>query len=181
MRPVRICVLLAAAVFAASAENPVLTVVLDFQGPRSAKSVEEMKREVESVMKSSGLTLDWRTRGEAGASGFDNLVVVRFKGKCILEPVGYLYDERGPLAFTYSTAGEVQPYSEVACDRVSAAARSAMSGRDFAKADVLFGRALGRVVAHEMMHMLARSGAHGHAGVEKAALSGKSLISPEMR
>src|SRR3954452_16765233 len=179
MRPVCICALLLAAT--ASAASPILTVVLDFQGPHSARSIDAMKREIETLMQPSGMTFDWRLRAELGGAAVDNLLFVRFKGKCVLEPVGYLYDERGPLAFTYSTAGEVQPYSEVACDRVSAAARSAMSGRDFAKADVLFGRALGRVVAHEMMHMLARAGAHGHAGVEKAALSGKSLISPEMR
>lgn len=131
-------------------------------------------------MKDSGLTFDWRMRGEAKQESFANLVVVRFKGKCVLEPVGYLFDERGPLAFTYSTDGAVQPFSEVACDRVAAAARSAMSGGDFAHADFLFGRALGRVVAHELVHILARSGAHGREGVAQPALSGFKLIAPEL-
>jgi hypothetical protein len=72
----------------------------------------------------------------------------------------------------------VQPYGEVACDKVAAAVRSAMSGEDYARRDVLLGRALGRVVAHELMHMLARSGAHTETGVGRAALSGKRLISP---
>lgn len=178
MRPVRICALLATALFAAPAANPILTVVLDFRGPHSTRSLDEMKREVEAVMKPSGLELNWRTRAEVGGSSFDNLILVRFNGKCVFEPVGYLYDERGPLAFTHSTAGEVQPYSEVACDKVTAAVRSAISGADFARADVLLGRALGRVVAHEMMHMLAKSGHHAHEGVGKAVLSAKSLISP---
>jgi hypothetical protein len=176
MRSVRLCALVAATLFAAPAANPVVTVVLDFRGPHSARSLDEMKREVAAVLK--GVRLDWRTRAEAGTSSFDNLVVVRFKGKCVLEPVGYLYDERGPLAFTHSTAGEVQPYSEVACDKVTAAVRSAMSGSDFARADLLLGRALGRVVAHEMMHMLRKSVAHEHSGAGKATLSARSLISP---
>src|SRR4051812_35558576 len=178
MRPVCICALLAAAVFATQAANPVLTVVIDFQGPHSTRSLDEMKREAEAVMKPSGVVLDWRTRAEVGTSSFDNLVVVRFKGKCVLEPAGYLYDERGPLAFTHSTAGEVQPYSEVECDKVAAAVRSAMSGEDFSRGALLLGRALGRVVAHEMMHMLAKSGAHAETGVGRPALSGKRLISP---
>jgi len=181
MRPVCICALLAVAAFATPGSNSVLTVVLDFEGPHTAQSLDPMKREVETAMKESGVTVDWRTRAEAGASSFDNLVLVRFKGKCVLEPVGYLYDERGPLAFTYATAGEVQPYSEVSCDRVTAAVRSAMSGGDYANADLLLGRALGRVVAHEMLHMLAKSGAHAREGVGKAALSGKSLISPNLK
>jgi hypothetical protein len=181
MRPVRICALLATAVFAAPAANPVMTIVLDFRGPHSAKSLDAMKQEFESVMKPWGMRFDWRSRAEAQGASFDNLAVVRFKGKCILEPVGYLYDERGPLAFTYSTSGDVQPYSEVSCDKVAASVRSAMSGGDYARADLLMGRALGRVVAHEMMHMLAKSGAHAHTGAGRASLSGKSLISPDLR
>jgi hypothetical protein len=162
MRPVCICAVVLAV--AASAASPKLTIVLDFQGPHSARSIDAMKQEVEAVMQDSGMTFDWRLRGEFGGAAVENLVVVRFKGKCVLEPVGYLYDERGPLAFTYSSAGEVQPYSEVACDKVTASVRSAMSGGDFARGDLLLGRALGRVVAHEMAHMLAKSGAHTHAG-----------------
>jgi hypothetical protein len=56
-----------------------------------------------------------------------------------------------------------------------------MSGGDFGNADVLLGRALGRVLAHEVVHILAKSGAHGHAGVAKTALSGSQLIAPELR
>ena len=178
MRSVRLCALVGATLLAAPAANPVVTVVLDFRGPHSARSLDEMKREAAAVMKPSGVRLDWRTRAELGTSNFENLVVVRFKGKCVLEPVGYLYDERGPLAFTHSTAGEIQPYSEVACDKVTAAVRSAMSGGDFARADFLLGRALGRVVAHEMMHMLRKSPEHEHSGAGKAILTGRSLISP---
>jgi hypothetical protein len=158
-----------------------LTIVLDFQGPHSQRSVDEMKREFEGIMKDSGVTFDWRLREQVQQEVFGNLVVVRFKGKCILEPVGYLYDERGPLAFTYSTDGVVQPYSQVACDKVTASVRSAMFGGDFARADELLGRALGRVVAHELVHMLSKSGAHGREGIAKSALSGKRLISPELR
>jgi hypothetical protein len=55
------------------------------------------------------------------------------------------------------------------------------SGCDFAYADLLLGRALGRVLAHEVVHILTRSGAHGHDGVAKTALSGTQLIAPELR
>ena len=57
------------------------------------------------------------------------------------------------MAFTYSTDGVVQPFSEVACDKVTSAVRSAMSGGDFAKADVLAGTRAGTGAG-------ARSGAH---------------------
>ena len=158
-----------------------LTIVLDFQGPRSDQSVAEMKREFEGIMKDSSLTFDWKSRAQAEQTSAANLVVVRFKGTCILKPIPYLYDERGPMAFAYSTEGTVQPFTEVACDQVTRAVKSAMSGVDYAKADQLMGRALGRVLAHEVIHMLTRSGAHGHGGVTKTVLSGTELIGPELR
>jgi hypothetical protein len=158
-----------------------ITIVLDFQGPRSEQSITEMKHEFEGIMKDSPLRFDFQSRSQAEQSvSNDQLVVVRFKGKCVFEPVPYLIDERGPMAFTYSTDGAIQPFSEVACDRVTQAMRSAMSGGDFAKGDILLGRALGRVLAHEVVHILTKSGHHGTTGIAKTALSGSQLIAPEL-
>ena len=179
MRPVGICVLVLAAI-APSALAEGITIVLDFEGPRNEQSVQEMKREFAGIMKDAALTFQWKSRTEAEHSGFPNLVVVRFKGTCVLRPIPYLYDERGPMAFTYSTEGEVQPFSEVECDQVTRVVRSAMAGGDFAHADVLMGRALGRVLAHEIVHILTKSGLHGRNGVTKTALSGRQLIAEEL-
>jgi hypothetical protein len=168
-----------AAISPAFAEG--ITIVLDFQGPRSEQSVTEMKHEFAGIMKDSTVHFDFQSRGQAEQTvSSDVLVVVKFKGKCVFEPAPYLLDERGPMAFTYSTDGTVQPFSEVACDRVTQAMRSAMSGGDFAKGDVLLGRALGRVLAHEVVHILTKSAQHGAAGVAKTALSGSQLIAPEL-
>ena len=179
MRLVWICAF--SSLFVLSAFGEGITIVLDFQGPRSDQSVAEMKREFAGIMKDSALHFDFRWRSQASQEALSDLVLVRFTGKCVLEPVGYLYDERGPMAFTYSTDGIVQPFSEVACDKVTSAIRSAMAGADFANADVLLGRALGRVLAHEVVHMLSKSGAHGRTGVARTALSGAQLIAPELR
>ena len=164
-----------------SAHGEGITIVLDFQGPRSERSVAEMKREFAGIMKETALRFDFRWRNQASQESVSELLVVRFTGKCVLDPVGYLYDERGPMAFTYSTDGIVQPFSEVACDKVTSAVRSVMAGSDFAKSDLLLGRALGRVLAHEVVHILSKSGAHGRAGVARTALSGAQLIAPELR
>ena len=85
-----------------------------------------------------------------------------------------------PYASTRTANGEVQPFGDVDCDRVVNSVRSAMFGGDFAKADMLVGRALGRVVAHELVHMLTKSDVHGREGVQKPALSGKQLIAASL-
>jgi hypothetical protein len=153
-----------------------VTVVLNFKGPYSARSLAEMKQEMQGLVKDAGVRLDWKTIPEAAGDDDAEMIVVQFNGTCILQPVGYLYDERGPLAYTYSSDGKFLPFSEVSCDKVTASIRSAMFGGDFAHADLLLGRALGRVVAHELIHVLSNSGAHGRDGVYGEALNGKQLI-----
>jgi hypothetical protein len=158
-----------------------VTVVIDFNGPHSDRSVAEMKREAEGIMKDSGLHLDWKSRDAVGATSYPNLVLVRFRGRCVLEPDPILYDERGPFAFTYSSDGDVLPFTEVACDHVTASVQSAISGDDFSRLDYLMGRALGRVVAHELVHILTRSGNHAREGIAQTALSGKELIGAPLK
>lgn len=158
-----------------------ITVVTEFDGPHSDRAVQQMKRETEEIFKSAGLHLDWRGSDEVGHNSYENLVVVHFKGKCILEPVPILYDERGPFAFAYNSDGDVLPFSEVECDHLAASVQSAMWGDDFARPDYVMGRALGRVLAHELVHILTRSAAHGSEGVTQATYSGRELIGAPLR
>jgi hypothetical protein len=171
----------AAAALACAASLPApLTIVLEFKGPHSDRSIAEMKHELEGIMKQTGRNVAFRERREVQEDSFDNLVVVRFNGTCMVRPAGYMFDERGPLAYTHTVGGEVLPFSEVECDKVVASVRSAMFGGDYAHADTLLGRALGRVLAHEIVHILSGSGDHGKAGVARESLSGAQLIGSEL-
>ena len=158
-----------------------ITVVLNFDGPHSDRSVQQMKRETEDIFKTAGVHLAWRARSEVGSKSYENLVMVHFKGKCILEPVPMLYDERGPFAFAYNSDGDVLPFSEVECDHLAASVHSAMWGDDFARPDYMMGRALGRVLAHELVHILTGSATHGSGGVTQANFSGRELIGAPLR
>jgi hypothetical protein len=162
------------------ASSPVLTVILDFKGPHSPTSLKEMERESGLILKSTGVKLEWRILGQDPFASYSDLVVMTFKGVCAYEPAAPRYDELGPLAITRTTNGEVQPFGEVDCNRVVNTAANAMSGADYNRADLLIGRALGRVVAHELVHMLTKSRTHGSEGVEKPALSGKQLIAASL-
>lgn len=185
MRNVAACMSMLCCFGALAGPNAVpssLTIVYRFAGPYSEKSVDEMKRELRSIMKDSGLRIDWRERGSlADSDSFNNLVVVEFRGKCIMEPIPFLYDERGPLAFTHGAGDDVLPFSEVACDQVRSSVGKALWGGDYSRSDTLFGRALARVVAHELYHVLARTHSHAESGVAKRKLSGAQLVSDELR
>jgi hypothetical protein len=153
-----------------------LTVILDFRGSYSAQARQEMQREASAILHSSGVRLDWKLLGEIYGKTYRDLVVMTFKGVCEYEPAPPRYDELGPYAVTRITDGRIQPFGEVDCNRVVSSASMAMTGYDYERADMLVGRALGRVVAHELVHMLTKSTQHGKEGVEKPALSGHQLI-----
>jgi hypothetical protein len=158
-------------------ESPsILTVVLHFKGPYSRTSLEEMKRESGLILNASGVLLDWRVLGEDTPESYNDLVVMTFKGDCEYGPAPPDDNEHGPLAVTRMFEGEVQPFGEVDCYRVANMVRNAISGGDHFRGNLLMGRAMGRVVAHELVHMLTKSGQHGTEGVEKPALSGEQLI-----
>jgi hypothetical protein len=56
-----------------------------------------------------------------------------------------------------------------------------MWGNDFARPDDVMGRALGRVLAHELVHILTRSATHGKEGVTQATFSGRELVGAPLR
>jgi len=185
MRPCWICAcvsgLALTASFAVAAESNVphapVTIVLKFENPFSSRSIEEMKREFQRATRNS-IPVEWRMRDQMANGGTTgDLVLVTFKGRCIMDSVPPpVYDESGPLAWTSAVDGAPLPFGQVSCDRVRNAVLRAMWGSDFSHGEQLYGRALGRVLAHEFYHMMAKSTAHAASGVTKPALSGPELI-----
>jgi hypothetical protein len=169
----------ALAALAPSASAASLSIVLDFEAAPSLQSVAEMKREFEGILKPSRLAFDYKTRRQAEQVASEDLVVVRFKGQCVLNP-GPTVAESGTLGFSYTVGGNVQPFGEIDCDRVVRAVGSAVSAVDYLRSDELLGRALGRVLAHEIVHMLSGSVAHARDGVAYKELTGRMLIAPEL-
>ena len=152
-----------------------VTVVMDFKGPNSPATTMEMQREAAQILGASGVQLAWRTRAEAATQDYSDLVVMTFRGDCKSDGAFPRYDESGPYAVTWTTDGRVLPFGEVDCQKVIKSARSAMWGGDLARANSYYGRALGRVVAHELVHMLTKTGDHAKNGVQREALSPRDL------
>lgn len=165
----------------ASGGPPEITILLQFDGKPSPKAVSEMEREMERILKDSGIRFTWRLREdvEVGQT-FPDVVLVRFRGRCSMDSFPVLFDEMGSYAETYTVDGQVLPFTDVRCDKVRVSLRSAMTGRDYERGDFVMGRALGRVLAHEIYHIVAQTGVHGDDGVAQRALSGAELLSDHL-
>ncbi|MBI2685271.1 MAG: hypothetical protein HYX27_03070 [Acidobacteria bacterium] len=159
---------------------PEVAVVVQADEVFSPQAWQAMEAESKRIARQAGLRIRFVERSQAAAEEFTDLVVFRMKGRCEMDTLPALLDERGPFAWAFTADGNVLPFGEVKCDRVRESIKTALRPADYRKADELFGRALGRVVAHELYHMIANTKKHGKSGVAKDALSAQQLISDKL-
>ncbi len=171
----------APSLLASSATDPAVTLLLKFEDKRSDIMLDAMKQELSTIMKDSGYHFDFRL-AEDNMTGdtYPELIIVKFKGRCTMDRIPLPFDERGPFAFTHSVDGEVLPFSEIACERVKSSISAVLSGDEHKNADAVFGRAVGRVLAHELYHIMAKTDQHGTKGVAKPALSANQLVARQL-
>jgi hypothetical protein len=106
--------------------------------------------------------------------------VVDLNGICAL-PVGYAAGNApaasgNSLATTNVTDGHVLPFSAVNCAALSRVLAPALLRDAGAQRDFLYGRAMARVVAHELYHVLMRTTEHGRAGIARGCFSVEDLV-----
>lgn len=159
--------------------SPLLTVLLSADGKISDTALGELKSELNEIMKDTGRRLDLRLRQDAAPTeSFEDVVLVTLKGTCAVQRSYPFFDERGPLGWSHSSDGQVLPFAEVSCDRIARSLATVMTGSERRQADKYLGRALGRVLAHELYHILGKTHHHNQDGsIAKEAISAKQLIS----
>jgi len=161
-----------------------ITIVLDFENSHDHVPLQIMERELQNLLSNARISVNLLLRDElASHPQFGELLVFKMKGHCSTTelPIGAVLDERGPLAMTYSSDGEMLSFGEVECDRVRLSLQR-LTGHSYPELhSVLYGRALGRVVAHEMYHMLVSSTSHTGSGLTKESLSPKELAEEPMQ
>lgn len=175
--------LMASSLVAAEAGPPPparTTVYFKFEGASSPAVYAAMQREMNGLFAKTPLRFDWKRLEEA--SEFEtvpNLVVVRFRGDCRMTHPYPPFDEQGIFAWTDVSEGVVLPFSTVDCDRVRNAVSAAMWGAERQRGEQLLGRALARIVAHELFHLFTQTKSHSPTGVARHALTGAELIAED--
>ncbi len=149
-----------------------------FQQQPPAAVLDAIRRELAEIMAPLGLQFEWRsltaTRGKEVAV---ELVVVTFKGRCELTHLSLHSGQAGALGWTHISDGTILPFADIDCDSIRTFLEAALMGSHPQERDELLGRAIGRVLAHELYHILANTQHHGSGGVGKAAYTVDNLLS----
>ncbi len=182
-RTVALCCLLSVALRAGQNEpsgslDHKLVVYLRANQSQSAQSAAEMKREVTAAMETTGYSVSWRAAGQSQTESIDAaVVVVDLRGECraSMEPSqGALASKI--LASTAVADGELLPFSWVECSALSKYLSRELTREASSRRDSLYGRAMGRLIAHELFHILANTKKHDDSGIAKAAFSSRDLL-----
>ncbi|MBL8209735.1 MAG: hypothetical protein JNK87_03435 [Bryobacterales bacterium] len=132
--------------------------------------------ELRTLLRSTGYTLEIRNYHERKASeAFDRLMVVRLKGVCSAESLPSSH-RPGPLASTQVQGNRVLPFADLYCDRTLATISGWLQNEPAARRNMLFGKALARVLAHEAYHFLAQEVGHAANGVAKSCFHTRDLL-----
>jgi hypothetical protein len=159
---------------------PHIGIYLNFDREPPPAAVQEMEREVGVLLAGTGARLSWlMLNHDERPQTFDDLAVLRFRGNCRMPKPGPLAAADGgklTLGSTEMTSGRVTSYSSVECDQITACIASLLQSACEPDRQIAFSRALGRVVAHELYHILAHTRKHTHAGISKGLQSPFDLI-----
>jgi hypothetical protein len=165
-----------------------VTLIYSFEGQTPSPGVvSALKSELDDNWRSSRIEFQWRAY-DAMIFGetYADLVVVHFRGNCQDSPAGAASSKRPPdispfrdaaLASSPVVDRVIQPFSIVYCDRVQSLVLPEVERRGKnVEAGPLLGRALGRVLSHELYHILHQTRQHEKSGLAKSRLTGAQLI-----
>jgi hypothetical protein len=166
---------------AASEPPPVGSITIYLKsGAAEVAAVGYMKRELSGLMQTAGYRLEW-VNASAAIPDVRNgrLVVLALTGDCTvrrdsLEPSEDFGIES--LASTPVSDGEILPFSTLHCDTLNRVIGGALAGASDPRRPWLYGRAMARLAAHELYHVLTNTRGHSQEGVSKPCFSARDLL-----
>ena len=178
MRPILTILLVCSLSVRAHAETRTLALYLKHPERVSAESGQMMRSELKRLLDPAGIDVVWKDFVDRkGREDFDFIAVGSIEGSCTAGEsdlsLGTSLRARLILAEVAVEANRILPYFNVDCPRLM---RILLNRNNPA----MVGRALARVIGHELYHILARTSQHPNAGLAKAAFSQDDLTAPGM-
>jgi hypothetical protein len=162
--------------------HPQVGIFLKFDNRPSQDFIRLMRSYVNFLFRPSGLNFQWISNQEQeGNPEHDHVLQVRLRGRCA---PSYAMRDWGafigkvPLGWTAVNGKEVLPEIGLDCDQI---ARFASAGRTAAgslSAHVVYARVVGRVMAHEILHVLLGTTEHSGSDFRRRVLHERDLMLP---
>ncbi len=157
-----------------------LRIYTEFRSTPTQAVETSMESEMAALVSPIGLDVEWRSLaapryGESSSA----LVVVTFTGTCEAVRLQPHRAVGGALAWTHISDGVILPFVDIDCDRLHDLLQAKLLQSDARKRDQLLGRALARVLGHELYHVFAETRHHEKGGVAQPAFTDSELLSDD--
>ena len=165
---------------AIAVEPPVRTIAVYLKpGTADAAALAYMKRELANLMDSAGYATEWLEAPAIPDVRGASLLVLELEGACLAG--GGASDSRvdlgvESLASTPVSGGEILPFSTLHCDALNRVIGKSIAAAAAASRPWLYGRAMARLAAHELYHVLSDTRGHSREGIAKARFSAADLM-----
>jgi len=160
--------------------SPESAVVVYLAAPIPQSALPYLRHEAQTLLESAGYSVEWRDASNSRGLDASNLVVVDFDGDCnapATPSTNAAPASSGQrLAYAAVQDGAIAPFVRVDCGAVRATLASLADREAPARRSYLYGRAIGRLIAHELYHVLARTQDHAPAGVGKPCFTAADLV-----
>ncbi len=141
------------------------------------RTLNYMKLELGSLLSAAGYRTEWQDAGGPAPSTEWPLVVVQLRGNCAAPEGNTAVGHAGKVLATTSTSGgQIIPFSFVDCASVNHLLAGPLAAESGERREFLYGRALARLLAHELCHVLLMSGEHSRAGIAKTGFTARDLL-----
>jgi hypothetical protein len=176
-----VCLLLVSASMTLSETAPPLTGELNvYLRPASSLSPAValwMKEESSLLMQSAGYQVHWLDPLQRPDVTGTSLIVVELNGTCAPSEHSARPMDAGRLASTEVTDGRILPFVSLDCTALQNALAPVLDRVPRGRREFLYGRAMGRLLAHEMYHVESQTREHSRQGVAQSIVSASELVS----
>lgn len=146
-------------------------------GALSGTTFQEARKQLVILMNRVGLDAQWEDPASyRDVTGYT--IVLDLEGDCSVPAhaeAGQI-PEGTPLGGTAIADSHLLPFVNVNCNTLSRLMAPFLADQPLAFREFVFGRALGRVLAHELYHIVTQTEDHVESGVAKARFSAVDLM-----
>jgi hypothetical protein len=141
---------------------------------------DSIQDEVARIMSPMGLTFRWTSLADNKGNELSvKLAVLHFTGHCDLAHPAAPHPRSSALGWTYVEDGVILPFSDIDCDGIRNFLQGELLAKPKEEQEESFGRAIGRVLTHELYHIFVNTTRHGSNGVAKPYYSVQELLSKD--
>ena len=142
-----------------------------------AEITEALLQELRRIFLAAGLEPEWhRMPGMIEITSVWEPVSIYLHGDCRLRGAQSDIKYDGGLAYVERTDGELRPHIHVDCGKIAAFMHQGITSFNLQRADLTMGRAMARIIAHELFHYLTKNPDHGDSELFASAVDCQVLL-----